>query len=116
MYNILSHILTENAVEEVNLDDFPYLLADDLTYMNIVLKDQFVKEALRSLGAEKLKVMNDKWIQLKREETQLHIKKTQPMLLQLNLAEAELYLKKLQLCQKHLKIVKKAVMKTSSNN
>ncbi|XP_060174107.1 uncharacterized protein LOC132604564 [Lycium barbarum] len=65
----------ENAVEEVSLNDYPYLLA--AREISLFLVNESIRKALISLGPEKLKAMNEKWMLLKGEEVELNIRKAQ---------------------------------------
>ncbi|XP_059302634.1 uncharacterized protein LOC132054678 [Lycium ferocissimum] len=106
----------ENAVEEVSLNDYPYLLA--ASEISLFLVNESIRKALIRLGPEKLKAMNEKWMLLKGEEVELNIRKAQldgkkkEELRLIKQEEAKLYLKRIQLCEKHLDIVQKEFMKS----
>ncbi|XP_060169674.1 STOREKEEPER protein-like isoform X2 [Lycium barbarum] len=61
-------------IENVNLDDFPFLVNEMTTNFQ---RNDYFKEGLRRLGKEKLKGMNEKWMELKLEESELMVNKVQ---------------------------------------
>ncbi|KAJ8568381.1 hypothetical protein K7X08_027914 [Anisodus acutangulus] len=64
----------EEGTEDVNLEDFPFLVNEMTTMFQ---RNEYCLEGLRRLGKEKLKKMNEKWMELKLEESELTMNKVQ---------------------------------------
>ncbi|OIT28047.1 PREDICTED: probable transcription factor At1g11510 [Nicotiana attenuata] len=58
--------------EEVNLEEFPFLVSE---MMSIFGRSEYCKEGLRRLGKEKLKRMNEKWMELRLKEAEIMVNK-----------------------------------------
>ncbi|XP_009592165.1 probable transcription factor At1g44810 [Nicotiana tomentosiformis] len=58
--------------EEVNLEEFPFLVSE---MMSIFGRNEYCKEGLRRLGKEKLKRMNEKWMELRLKEAEVMVNK-----------------------------------------
>lgn len=67
-------VADHDAHEDVNLDEFSFLMNE---ISSIFQRNEYCYEGLRRLGKMKLKVMNEKWMELKLEESELMVNKTQ---------------------------------------
>nr|XP_016475702.1 PREDICTED: uncharacterized protein LOC107797339 [Nicotiana tabacum] len=64
--------LHRSCEEEVNLEEFPFLVSE---MMSVFGRSGYCKEGLRRLGKEKLKKMNEKWMELRLKEAEIMVNK-----------------------------------------